>query len=276
MPEPQLPEILRPAVPGSVDPDVPLLYVPGLAPIVPRSRTLMSCHFRPLRERFWHSGRREFFVPACRRGEFRYITVYDSQQECMNTSDPHTPPNMAGSIMRSVSVESIVQNLIENWGWMNTGQMSRVRLGVFEIKGTAGTEEEKRHAQRFADASAKQLVEVADRIHLGLVKGVIDDLYRDALEYLGSENKPWYRGIEPGTMKRSVVSGNRIPVSALVDQGVDLIEYYVKYGLNPMDYEDSYLRDRPELLRMARKRLGLDEPPAYDPPKPLNKKRSED
>ena len=242
------------------------LVIPGYRPIEPRSITVASVHFMPcLQVRFWHSNRQAFWLPPAikdKTGEdIRYIKVYDSQQQIPNTSDPQIPQNVAGFLPGPVMAEQIVSDLEENWGWIRTTRSGMYRVGVGRIKGETATQEELAKLMRLEKTACQALVAEADRFH-AKGEGEIRDVHRGALTFLGSEMREWFRAVELGHTKKSVVSGKRIPMDALSDGGQDIVEYYAKYGLNPLDYEDRFVAGKPELLKVARKRLGMDEPPA--------------
>jgi hypothetical protein len=235
----------------------------GFGPVTPRAVTIMSCHFLPCTNRFWHSGRREFFLPAASKDKnneivWTYCTVFDSQQWVANISSDNIGPNavpVSSAMPMPVTVESIIHDLVSQWGYLGTGQMTRYRLGIFPIAGRMGTAEEKKKALKFQEAACRAIVEEADRIHASGKGGPITELHRGALDWLGSEKRSWYKPIEMGRNKKSVATGNIIPMEALVDGAVDLIEFYVRHNLNPKDYGDEYLANKTHLLDAARKRM---------------------
>jgi hypothetical protein len=235
----------------------------GFGPVTPRAVTIMSYHFLPKTIRFWHSNRKEFYLPAAKRdpksGEWipGYCTAYDSQQAVPNISADNIGPNAVPvnqTVPMPVSVQSIVHDMISDWGWIGTSQMARHRVGIIPIAGRVGTEEEKKRANKLEEGACRRIVEEADQIAAG-AKGVITELHRGALDRLGSEKRTWYKPIEMGRNKKSVATGNIIPMEALVDGAVDLIEFYVRHNLNPKDYGDEYLANKTHLLDAARKRM---------------------
>jgi hypothetical protein len=235
----------------------------GFGPVTPRAVTIMSYHFLPKTIRFWHSNRKDFYLAAARRdpktGEWipGYCTVFDSQQWVPHITSDNIGPNAVPvneSTPMPVSVQSIVHDMISDWGWLGTNQMSRHRVGIIPIVGRVGTEAEKKKANGFEETACRRIVEEGDQIAAS-GKGVITELHRGALDRLGSEKRAWYKPIEMGRNKKSVATGNIIPMEALVDGPIDLIEFYVRHSLNPKDYGDEYLAQRVQLLDAARKRM---------------------
>jgi hypothetical protein len=247
----------RPA-PVFEDEEVPMLPT-GLGPVEARKVVIASVHFQDLRNRFMHSGRKEFVLPAPKKGLVSYVNIYDSVQVVSDHSDQDTPGELTP---KHVLVETIVSDLIRTWGNLHTSMMGVKKVGVMAIKGELATPAELRELNSVEETLCRSLVEEADMIEKGAVKGgVITEVHRKALEWLDSENRGWYRSIEKGHTKRSVISGNRIPLAAIVDDGADLIEYYVKYGLNPLDYEDTHidamLKANPKIRQLTEERLGI-------------------
>jgi hypothetical protein len=235
------------------------LYFDGLGAVAPRKLTICSVHFEPKTERFMHSRRRTFFMPAAKKGSYSLLDVYDSQQAVRNTSDPEA--DSASFIAMPVPVETIANSLVSSWAGSFIGVMGRNRPGIDRIEGDKPTDKELARLNKWEEALCRAAVEEADKIEKGTQKGIITDFHRKALEWLDSEKRTWYRPIELGHTKVSVVSGNRIPMAALADNGEDLIEYYVKYDLEPLDFEDAHINKMltNDLRRKVQHRLGLNQ-----------------
>ncbi len=236
-----------------------MLQLTGLAPVAPRSMTVCSVHFKTKTLRFWHSNRRTFVLPAASKGKYTVMKFYDSQQGVMNVDrdtgnrDPLPMP---------VPVEAIAQDFRSNWGSGYTGPMGKFPPGIDIIAGDFPTEAELAALNAKEERMCRALVEEADAIEKGSVKGInIGDDHRMALERMGSERRSWFKPIEMGDVKVSVITGNRIPMEALADNGADIPEYYVKYELDPLMYGDKHVakmfEDKPDMKLRIMRRLGM-------------------
>lgn len=238
-----------------------MLAMAGLAPVMPRSMTVCSVHFKEMKERFAHSGRRPFTLPAAEKGKYTILRFFDSQQAIHNTSMGQDSDSRE-FIMMPVTVDSIAADLRANWCGGYIGAMGKFPPGIDIIAGTFPTEAELAALNAKQARMCRALVEEADAIEKGTIKNVIiNDDHRKALEWMGSEKRSWFRPIEKGYSKISVITGNHIPMEALADGGQDILEYYVKYDLDPLMYQDEHVAklfaDRPAMRVQIQRRLGL-------------------
>lgn len=237
-----------------------MLALSGLGPVMPRSMTVCSVHFRTMKLRFFHSNRRWFVLPAAEKGKFTLLKFYDSQQAVHNTN--HQDSDERQFLPMPVSVESIAQDFRENWCAGYIGPMGQFPPGIDIIAGEYPTEAELVALNAKEERMCRALVEEGDAIEKGTLKNVrIGDDHRDALEWMGSEKRSWFRPIEKGYSKISVITGNHIPMEALADGGQDILEYYVKYDLDPLMYQDEHaaklFAEKPAMKTQIARRLGM-------------------
>jgi hypothetical protein len=258
-------ETLRPAeTPRSVElPPLPTVY-PGIGQVTPRALTIGSVHFEDCSLHLWHSGRRLYQLPPppvkclseVTLSNVSLLTAYDSQQWIPMITDPEAPMRLAPA---PVPVEVIVQDLLHQWTMNRIGAANRHPPGIIQLAGPKPTQAELKRMVELETAHCNALVDEADEIFV-TKKGTLQPSHRQALNWLGSTRKEWFKPIEIGRMKRSVVSGREIPMEALADGSEKLIDYYLLYGFNPMDYGDEYvakLFSNPRFLSEQRGRLGL-------------------
>lgn len=237
-----------------------MLSLSGLGPVMPRSMAVCSVHFRTMKLRFFHSNRRLFVLPAAEKGKYTLLRFFDSQQAVHNTNQQDSDERQM--LPMPVSVDSIAQDFRLNWCSGYVGPMGKFPPGIDIIAGEFPTAAELATLNAKQERMCRALVEEADAIEKGTVKGVIiGNDHRDALEWMGSEKRSWFRPIEKGYSKISVITGNHIPVEALADGGQDILEYYVKYDLDPLMYQDTHVAklfaDKPAMKTQIARRLGL-------------------
>lgn len=219
----------------------------GFGDVPARKRVIASVHFRAMDyDGFWHSKNRSFKLAAGKMSAPSYLPVYDSQQNTTDTSalmDYRAGMPWPEMIPKPVRVESVVIDLLAKWQpfWTSDGKQIAMKpyVGIIEIAGDVATAEEIKRMDSMEQSHCRSLVEEADRFHRN-GKGTISDYHREALTWLGSERRDWFAPIEAGLQKISAISGNRIPMKALADQGLDLLAFYQRNGLNPEDYGDTF------------------------------------
>lgn len=219
----------------------------GFGDVPARGITIASVHFQDLDYHdFFHSRNRSFKLAAGKVSEPAYRRVWDSQQMTPDTSALAT--YQAGepwpdAIPKPVQVPIIVSDLLVKWqpyySSDGKGIMAMPYRGIIAIEGQVATSEEIARMDAMEAAHCRALVEQADRFHRS-GKGTITEYHRKCLEWLGSERREWFAPIEAGVTKISAISGNRIPMKALADQGLDLLAFYQRNGLNPEDYGDTF------------------------------------
>lgn len=217
------------------------MVIPGLGTIQPRIMTIASVHFEPRnRPDIHHSRHLNLNLPAAPKGKYVTCSFCDSQQAVRNTGDPDQ--SVATYIPMPVPVDVIAASLIDAWGraGVDAWGKARPRPGIILLKGKEPTADEMKQMIGLETALCRVAVEEGDRIEK-TGKGEILDFHRNALSWLDSEKRNWFKVIERGKTKTSAVTGNQINMNATVDEGTDLIEYYVKYNLNPADYGDDHI-----------------------------------
>lgn len=243
-----------------------MLNLPGLGQFTPRQKTMVSVHFNACHNRPHHSGRRMYTLEAAPRDSYTKIVLYDSQQMYPDLSDAMAPPENRAILPMPVTVESIVAALKSLWTTGGVGAMGMFPPGIDVIEGDEPTAAELTRLRATQERLCRALVEEGDAIKAGNgPKGHrIGITHRKALEWLGSEKRDWFKPIEQGVMKKSAVSGNQIPMEAQYDGTVDLLEHYVKYGFDPLEYGDTFVADmfkkKPEMKRAIERRLGMSQP----------------
>lgn len=238
-----------------------MLSLTGLGPVMPRSMTVCSVHFKTMTERFFHSNRRIFILPAAPKGKYTVLKFYDSQQP-VHSTNMLQDNDMREFIPMPVSVESIAGDFRRNWCGGYVGAMGKFPPGIDIIAGELPTEAELAALNKRQERMCRALVEEADGIEKGTIKNtIINDDHRAALEWMGSEKRSWFRPIEKGYSKISVITGNHIPMEALADGGQDILEYYVKYDLDPLMYQDEHaaklFAEKPAMKTQIARRLGM-------------------
>lgn len=226
----------------------PTLVIPGIpSPIQARHLTLASAHFEPRTNRFWHSNRQLFLMPKAPKGELRYLRVYDSQQFIPQFASFNEPP---GLMPAPVPVETIARDLVDGWSWMQLSRQKNLRVGIDLIAGDEATDAEKKKLIDTEERLCRAAVNEADQFHKS-GKGEITDFHRSCLDWLGSEKRDWYNEIQLGRTKISPISGTRIPMEAMFDQGQSLVKFYVEMGLDPAEFGDdhiaAFLKKKPEI-----------------------------
>lgn len=256
------PEVLAKYQPNRYQLEPLLVRMEGFGPIAPESRTICSVHFREKKLSFMHSARREFKIPEVDRGKYTTMDFFASLQATFNGVNEQGVHEFIG---KPVPVDAIAQDFVANWCSGSAGSTANYPPGIGLIAGRHPTKAELAFLMSRQTAYCRALVDEGDRIE----KGTADKFgpqrhtqdHRDALAWLGSEKRTWAREIQLGYEKTSVVSGKRIPMEALSDGGQDLLEWYVKYDLDPVDYQDTHVagmfENRPELKNVIRQRLNL-------------------
>ena len=238
------------------------MVIQGLGVIQPRVLTIASVHFEPRpRPDLHHSRQFDLTLPAAPKGKYVTRSFCDSQQAVRNFyGDPSN--DTPEFVPMPVPVDLLADSLLDAWcrSGMDAFGKSRPRPGIILLAGNTPTEAEMKQMIGLETTLCRAVVEEADRLEK-TGKGEITDFHRKALEWLGSEKRSWYKQIELGKTKRSPVSGNLINADATVDEGVDMVEWYVKYGLKPDDYGDDFIasmfkRD-PGLRQRIGERLGI-------------------
>lgn len=235
--------------------DEHMITVPGLPPMQARHIMIASVHFEPRQERFMHSGRRTFVLPAAPKGGVVYMPVYDSQQAIptWQSFQQESPEMVPGP----VAVETIVKDLEDSWGWIQL-KTGNFRLGISRIAGETCTPDEMKRLIGLETTMCRRAVEEADALHQsGDPKGraMITSFHRACLDWLGSEKREWYHQIEMGRTKTGPLSGQKIPMEALADGSHDLLKWYAGNGLDPADFGDHYISElfkkKPHLRKAA-------------------------
>lgn len=240
------------------------IVLPGLGSVTPRKVMIASAHFATMTAKLWHAGRNHYVLPApqvstlgeLRRETLSVIPVFDAFQYVPHSTDFDTPPR---PLPMPVDVNGIVVDLINQWTKGRVGAAGKVPPGIMRLQGVEPTVEEFNFLVKQERDHCMALVDEADYIHLHKPQDrKIQDSHRMALMWLGSTRRDWFKVVEPGITKTSIVSGKQIPMEALVDEGVDLIEFYLKYGIQPESVGDTYVanlfRD-PKFLANAKKRM---------------------
>lgn len=254
-------------IPNPMSTETPISFpytLPGLGQVTPRALTLASAHFEDMDAHLWHHGKRLYHLPAPKvpnLGELRMesvslLTVYDAQQWIPIIEDPEQPPRLRPA---PVPVEGVALDLLNLWTKNRAGVAATVYPGIMQLKGPSPTKEEFDRLISLESAHCAALIEEADRIWV-TKQGKIQPNHRSALEWMGSTRREWFKPIEPGRTKRSVVTGRDINWDALADGGEKLVDYYLLYNLNPENYGDAYvsgLFKDPKFLRDQLERLGL-------------------
>lgn len=239
-----------------VVPNEDRVMMTGFGDIPANCITVASVHFRPVRyDGFFHSRNRDFNLAAGKLGEPTYLKVWNSQQFVQDevallTYQEGSPT--PGGIPYPVRAGWIVNDLLKKWQpYFSTVLMSDSNgkkkphlarmpdVGIIAIKGSVTDAEELKRLNDLETAHCRAVVDQADRFYIN-GEGMITDYHRDALAWLGSELKPWFLEIQSGTTKVSPISGKRIPMKALADDGLDLLAFYQRNGLDPTDYGDTF------------------------------------
>lgn len=244
--------------------DEQVILIPGYGPTTPRKRWIASVHFADCTLNLNHWRKKEYHLPAPKhKGEVSVLEVTDAQQVGMVPSaDPQEQPTYAPKI---VAVEGIVQDLLKEWAGGFTGMLKGFRPGIFEIKGPVPSEAEKR---RLLDAQHKfcvQAVAEGDLFHIDPKRGRIQQLHREAHKWL-QEGNPQFKTHSWATQelmiqtKTGAASGLPIPLGARYDAGQNLVELYLRDGLNPLDYQDTFLAKEVEERREEMKKSSAPAP----------------
>lgn len=255
-----------------ITPNEEAIFLPGYGDIKARSITIASVHFQPRNyDGFFHSKNRNFYLAPGSMGKPAYRKVWDSQQWCQDTAALHAMQagmDRPEDIPHPVAVTGIVTDLLTKWQpfWsvMRIGNLPQLGrkpdVGIIAIAGDIATPEEIHQMDSLEAAHCRSMVEEADRFHRN-GSGEISDYHRDCLKWLGSEKRDWYAQIEGGHMKKSPISGNRIPMEALADQGIILMDFYIQQGLDPADFDDEFVvamwKKNPNIRATIERRLGL-------------------
>lgn len=230
------------APPSPSDPNV--ILMPGFGDMRARSARIASVHFE---ERdchdFFHSRGRSFKLAAGKMGDPSYLTVWDSQQFVPDTAALYTyqaGQPYPGGLPQPVRVELIVLDLLNKWRIGAIGLYARFPLGIMQIAGETATPSEIADMNRAQESHCRAFIDEARRFHRS-GEGKITDYHRGCATWMGVENEEWFPLVQAGRMKRSAISGKPIPLEALVDQGVDLMEFYVRHGLDPAEFGDEHV-----------------------------------
>lgn len=239
--------------------------MPFAGQMMPRVAHICSVHFMACRRRFVHDRIRYHGVKAIPVGKayedesaYDVLSLYDTQEwihdltECAGAGEEIVEPSMRGA---PIMVEGIVRDLIHEWTTGFIGELATRRPGIMQIAGAIPTREEFDHLMEMEKAFCRAAINEATTIHITR-NGTIQPIHRGALEWMKldkSRGYDWYPKIERADVKRSAASGNDIPMTAMMDGAVDLIDLYVRRNLNPLTYGDTFLAGHPEYLKAAGK-----------------------
>jgi hypothetical protein len=219
--------------------NVPLVFG-NFGQIAPRVAYVCSVHYESKFKKMPHQGETVYRLPAPAKGSYSVLAVYDTQQWVKTSAGGYdeepTPTAMP------VDVNGVVRDLLASWTTGFIGEASRFTPGIMQIAGPVPTEMELYKLNRKEEDFCDALIMEGDKFYVQK-NGRIQSLHRGAATWR-EQAREWNIEIRKGeTHKKGAASGKIIPMEAMVDDGVDLIDFYEKHEMDPMDFNDRFIRD---------------------------------
>lgn len=180
-----------------------------------------------------------FEVPAQKANQYFRLRIGNSYQLIRDTSDVNEANPTPGLKPAPVTAQQLANALVEDW----TNSISREGapgVGILPIGVEEGTDEFKAFHKsliRQQKQMSEWLIQDASDKHGKHDTKSITDFHRACAKWLlgdASAKLPWFPQIDFQGTKRCVACDSEIKAQAKVCQhcNTDLVEYYVKYGLN--------------------------------------------
>jgi hypothetical protein len=198
-----------------------------------------------------------FEIPAQKPNQYFRLRVGNSFQFIRDTSDVNQSNPTPGLKPAPVTAQQLADALVTDW----TNSISREGapgVGLLPVGVEEGTQEFKdflKGLTRQQKQMAEWLVQDASDKHGKHETKSITDFHRACAKWLlgdASAKLPWFPQIDFQGTKRCVACDSEIKAQAKVCQhcNTDLVEYYVKYGLN--EAADPAIAHLVERVRLAR------------------------
>lgn len=190
---------------GGVRPSVP--GIPGTS----GPRTIISVYPKPQKLELRHEGLKMYQIPGADRDGFVTLTVHDTYAWCRNfhADDFQLYP-------APVPASAVAENLVQAWSTGMVGTKDGLGPGILICAGPEPTEQE------IATAKARQvdyfryLINEADALFAkGIVKD-ITDIHRLAAEWMGTQDRQWYKPIQHVEMRKCPACAEEIRGEAKV------------------------------------------------------------
>jgi hypothetical protein len=237
----------------------------GNMQMTPRVKYIASVHFENLTHEI---AMAKYSLPApTKKGEVTVLTVHDTIVPVKQSMSPEDEPV---PLPAPAPVEVIVKSLLKEWTEGFIGSAGNYRPGIMEITGPEPTDDELKQLMEMENRHCHAWVTEADRISI-TGKGRIGSKHTLAAKWLGLHlsgiQRPWLHGQGNEDFKIGAASGKQIPMKAIMDDGTNLMKFYVENEINPLDYGDTFIASKLAAKGEADK-VGLVIPPEVIPEDP--------
>ena len=223
-----------------------------ITPVRYRSRiTICSVYPEPLRKQ-WHIRPVGIFqMKAAPPDGYSLLTVGDSWQRILNTSATTDEEGLQYQDA-PISAYEVASSLEAYWTSPVILSHGGFHIGVGIIAGSVPTPEELVQLRAVQTRYFEILVHDADTLWFSGKRNEVMELHRLALRWLGSEDREWYKRIEPVLLKKCPACEADINRNAVVckECNRDLGQFYLDRGIEPSD-DPAVLED---MKRLAKKR----------------------
>lgn len=167
----------------------------AMAPMIPGysgPRTLISVFPKELRLELRHEGFKTYVMPSAPKGKFSTLTVRDTYAWVRNFSadnfELYQAP-IAGTV--------VAENLMQRWSMGLVGTRDGLGPGILVCAGLEPSPEEIVHAKNQQEAYFRELILEGDVLFAKPeTAGDITDVHRMAAEWMGAQDRAWYKPIQ--------------------------------------------------------------------------------
>jgi len=197
----------------------------------PNYRVLCSIIPHDLDHWMYHAGgRKQYFIPACDKGKYNVLKVYDTYTVIADLSARATNDEGYGDAMTTAPIPclGLVDDLLRIFGGDGIGNKDGRRPGIMMIADDTPTQRELDQLVAMHTEYCRGLVIEADDYDAKGAKAYITEAHREALRWLGSEDRNWYRKIEARLFKQCPRCAENINAMATLckECRTDLVRYY--------------------------------------------------
>src|SRR6185369_15971877 len=142
-------------------------------------------------------GRKEYYIPAVPKGKYALLRVYDTYQVIADLSGRATNDDGHGDDMQAAPVhcDGVCDDLLRIFSGDAVGNRDGQMPGLMVIQGDEPDQGELDRLWSQHESYCRYLVQQADDFETKGLRSYITEEHRRALDWLGSEDRTWYRKI---------------------------------------------------------------------------------
>lgn len=184
----------------------------AVAPILegtPGSVTLVSVYPKEQRLELRHKGITTYIMPAARKGEFTTLVVRDTYAFNRNYSAPGVqlyPAHIPASV--------VAENLVQRWKNGHVGAKEGLGPGIAICAGDTPTPDEVESVRVRQEEYFRTLIHEADSLFAKEGGLNIRDDHRMAADWMGTQERPWFKAIKAAAMVRCPACAEEIRAEA--------------------------------------------------------------